>query len=135
MKLITKNITLESVKKSKYWDLIASLVWNHYSEKRYQDESAIEMKEDWFGKALNGSTHSSKWDDPNYSEEGYVRTLNAIVIKFTRTDYVTYIYIHADGNIYCFGKYTDEEKNKKSPNYNYRNLDLTNWMIENNLIM
>ena len=47
MKLIPKNINLESIKKSKYWDLIAILVWNHYSEKQYQDESMIEFEENY----------------------------------------------------------------------------------------
>lgn len=38
-----KNITLERVKQSKYWDLIGIMIWNHYSEFRYQRESMIEI--------------------------------------------------------------------------------------------
>jgi len=137
MKLVPKNITLENVKKSTYWKLISILVWNHYSELKYQEESAIEITEDWYGKCSSGGSYASKWDTPGYFEEGYVRTLNAIVIKFTRSDYVTYIYIDTTGNISCFGIYTDEEKGKsKSPHYegSQKNLDITNWMIENNFI-
>ena len=135
MKLIPNNITLENVKKSKYWDLISILVWNHYSEKKYQDESCIEITEDWCGKFDGGSSHTHKWDDPNYSEEGYVRTLNAIVITFKRSDYITHIYIYCErGNINTFGSYI--EKSNKYPHYegSKRNIDITNWMLENNLI-
>lgn len=138
MKLIAKNITLENVKLSTYWNLIAILVWNHYSEERYQEESAIEITEDWYGKCSSGGSYSDFWNDPNHFEEGHVRTLNAIVIKFTRSDYETYIYIYVDGNINCFGFYTkrDEQGNLKSPHYEGRdrNLDLTNWMMENSFI-
>lgn len=137
MKLQANNITLENVKKSKYWDLIAILVWNHYSEEKYQDETAIKITEKWYGKFPGGSTHSSRWDDPNYSEKDCVRTLDSILITFTRSDYTTYIYIHANGNIHCFGKYIDnDEYESKRPNYMgaQRNLDITNWLIENNFI-
>lgn len=29
------------------------MVWNHYSETRYQDENIIEIKENWYGKTKN----------------------------------------------------------------------------------
>jgi hypothetical protein len=57
MKLRPKNITLENVRKSNYWDLIASLVWNHYSEKEFQDESRIEITENWYGKGNDGDKY------------------------------------------------------------------------------
>lgn len=137
MKLVAKNITLENVKKSKYWDLISILVWNHYSEEKYQDESAIEITENWYGKFSGGSSHSDKWNSPDYCEEGCVRTLGSIVITFTRSDYVTYIYIHVNGDISCFGQYVSAEKESKSPHYDgaQRNLTVTNWMMENNFIV
>ena len=136
MKLQAKNINLESIKKSNYWDLIAILVWNHYSEKSYQDESMIKIEENYCGYSENEICYSSKWDEPNYTEPGLIRTLDNILITFTRTDYITYIFIHSNGNISCFGKYTDGKRGEKSPNYlgSQRNLSITNWMIENNLI-
>ena len=139
MKLIAKNITLENIKKSKYWDLIAILVWNHYSEKQYQNESMIEFEENYKGVSNDCISYSKKLDDPNYTEPGLTRELSSILIIFKRTDYVTYIFIHIDGNITCFGKYVNcltEEKKNKSPNYtgSQRNLNITNWMIENNFI-
>ena len=138
MKLIPKNITLDYIKNSTYWKLISILVWNHYSEEKYQDESAILIEESWYGKASNSGSYAKKWDAPDYSEKGYIRTLKSIVITFTRTDYITYIYIGVDGNIYCFGQYTDKKDvaEYKRPNYNgaQRNLAITNWMIENDLI-
>ena len=139
MELISQNITLENVKKSDYWNLIAILVWNHYSEKQYQDESMIEFEENYRGVSNGCSSYGKKWDDPNYTEPGLTRELSSILIIFKRTDYVTYIFIHIDGNITCFGKYINcltEEKKNKSPNYagSQRNLSITNWMIENNFI-
>lgn len=139
MKLIPQNITLENVKKSKYWDLIAILVWNHYLEEQYQDESMIEFEENYRGVSNGCISYSKKWDDPNYVEPGLTRELSSILIIFKRSDYVTYIFIHIDGNITCFGKYINcltEEKKNKFPNYtgSQRNLTITNWMIENNFI-
>ena len=135
MKLVGKNITLENVKESKYWDLIAILVWNHYSEERYQDNSCIEIKEQWCGISNIGSLHSNLWNNPDFKEDGFIRTLNYIEIKFKRSDYITYININTDGNIHCFGFYTDK-KNEKTPNYHnaQRNLDITNWMLDNGFI-
>ena len=139
MKLIAKNITLENIKKSKYWDLIAILVWNHYSEKQYQDESMIEFEENYRGVSDNCSSYNKNWNDPDYTEPGLIRELSSILITLKRSDYITYIFIHTNGNISCFGKYINcltEEKKNTSPNYSgaQRNLSITNWMIENNLI-
>ena len=66
MKLQAKNINLESIKKSNYWDLIAILVWNHYSEKSYQDESMIRIEENYYGYSENVTSHNIKWNNPNY---------------------------------------------------------------------
>jgi len=134
MKLIPQNITLENVKKSDYWNLISILVWNHYSEEKYQDDSKIEIKEDWYGKCNSGGSYSSYWDDPSHSEDGYVRTLKSISIIFKRSDYDTYIHVNTDGNIYCYGIYHDREQG--APDYGgaQRNLEITNWMIKNNFI-
>jgi len=137
MKLVGKNITLENVKKSNYWDLISILVWNHYSEKKYQDESCIEIKESWYGKGEQGSSsHTIQWDNPLYSDEKFIRTLGQIVIVFKRSDYVTYIYIDLGGNVHCFGQYLNNKEEFKVPNYDgiQRNLDITNWMISNGFI-
>ena len=135
MKLVAQNITLENVKKSDYWNLISILVWNHYSELEHQEESKIKIEESWFGKFPGGGSYSYKWNDPNYSEEGSVRTLNAIVITFAREDYTTYIYLYVDGNINCFGMYSDKSV-KKVPYYGglRRNLDITNWLMKNNFV-
>lgn len=130
----TNNITLENVKKSNYWDLISILVWNHYSEKHYQDETKLNFKEIWVGKSKGVTSHNKMWNDPNHKEGDLVRTLDSILIIFERDDYITYIYIHADGNVNCFGMYTDKEK-KQSPHYNmHSNLHIINWMINNNFI-
>ena len=135
MKLVAQNITLENVKKSDYWNLISILVWNHYSELEHQEESKIKIEESWFGKFPGGGSYSYKWNDPNYSEEGSVRTLNAIVITLEREDYTTYIYLYVDGNINCFGMYSDKSV-KKVPYYEglRRNLDITNWLMKNNFV-
>ena len=135
MKLVAQNITLENVKKSDYWNLISILVWNHYSELEHQEESKIKIEESWFGKFPGGGSYSYKWNDPNYSEEGSVRTLNAIVITFAREDYTTYIYLYVDGNINCFGMYSDKSV-KNVPHYEglRRNLDITNWLMKNNFV-
>lgn len=133
MKLVSKNITLENVKKSNYWDLISILVWNHYSEKKYQEESNIEIKELWCGIGNGGSSHSDKWSDSSYTEEGYKRTLQAIVITFKRSDYMTYIYINTHGNIDCIGSYVNDI-NRAGPKYYTPNLKITNWMISNGFI-
>lgn len=135
MKLVAQNITLENVNKSDYWNLISILVWNHYSELEHQEESKIKIKESWFGKFPGGGSYSNKWNDPNYSEEGSVRTLNAIVITFEREDYTTYIYLYVDGNINCFSMYSDKSL-KKTPHYEglSRNLDITNWLMKNNFV-
>ena len=135
MKLVAQNITLENVKKSDYWNLISILVWNHYSELEHQEESKIKIEESWFGKFPGGGSYSYKWNDPNYSEEGSVRTLNAIVITFAREDYTTYIYLYVGGNINCFGMYSDKSV-KNVPHYKglSRNLDITNWLMKNNFV-
>ena len=135
MKLVAQNITLENVKKSDYWNLISILVWNHYSELEHQEESKIKIEESWFGKFPGGGSYSYRWNDPNYSEEGSVRTLNAIVITLEREDYTTYIYLYVDGNINCFGMYSDKSV-KKVPYYEglRRNLDITNWLMKNNFV-
>lgn len=135
LKPIKKNITLENVKKSDYWNLISILVWNHYSETRFQDESKIEITESWYGKGKSSEAFGKNWDDPNYTEKGYKRTLKAICITFTRSDYVTTIYINNNGNINAFGTYSDKSK-KSIPSLTgtQRNLDVTNWMIKNKFV-
>ena len=137
IKAIKENITLENVKNSNYWDLVAILVWNHYSEKRFQDESQIEIKESWCGKSINGSStmFSNSWDNPDYVEEGWKRTLYSVKIIFTRTDYVTYININVTGNINVYGLYTDKEK-KTQPNYSgfHQTINIINWLLQNNFV-
>jgi len=87
MKLIPQNITLENVKKSDYWNLISILVWNHYSEEKYQDDSKIEIKEDWYGKCNSGGSYSSYWDDPSHSKE--VTTIHTFMLTQMETFIVT----------------------------------------------
>lgn len=134
---IKENITLENVKKSKYWDLISILVWNHYAEKKFQDESMIEIKESYCGKSINGSSimFSSDWNNPDYTEDGYERTLNAIKIIFTRSDYITYISITTNGRVHTNGIYTDKTKTTQ-PHYSgaQRSIDITNWLLENKFV-
>lgn len=132
---VKENITLENVKNSNYWDLIAILVWNHYSEGKYQENDKIEIAESWYGKKSGGSSHNSRWNNSNYTEEGYSRTLGGINITFTRSDYVTTITISVSGNIGCYGYYADKNETK-SPNYYtaQRNMDKTNWLLQNNFV-
>lgn len=137
MKLTAKNITLENVRKSNYWKLISILVWNHYTEKEHQDENAITIKEQWCGTGGGFTSLNDNWDNPNYSEPGLIRQLECIKIIFKRHDYITHIYIHASGNIDCFGLYTDTDKTINECPYYYgskRNLDITNWMLENSFL-
>lgn len=135
-KLIPNNITLEKIKKSNYWELIALVVCNHYRETKYQDENLVEISEDWYAVHVsgNGDTWSSKWKDPKYKEEGYIRTLIAIFIQLKRNDYITNIIINTiNGNISVNGYYLDEHE-INNPTYRYCNLDVTNWMLDNNLL-
>ena len=72
------NITLESVKKSNYWNLIGILIWNHYSEKRFQDESMIKIYESWYGQGEEGSSsYSIHWDNPEYKEKDSDKSLDS----------------------------------------------------------
>lgn len=137
IKPIKENITLENVKNSNYWDLIAIIVWNHYSEKRFQDESQIEIKESWCGKSVDRSStsFSSSWDNPDYVEEGWIRTLHAVKIIFTRSDYVTHININVSGNVSVWGFYVNKEK-KEQPNYGglHQVINIVNWLLQNNFV-
>jgi hypothetical protein len=137
MKLIPieKNINLENVKKSNYWDLIAILVWNHYSDVKYQEEDKIEIVESWYGKKKGGSSYNSYWNNPNHTEEGYIRTLGSINITFSRSDFITIITISVSGNISCHGYYTDKNETKSPYYYTaQRNMDKTNWLLQNNFV-
>lgn len=132
---IKENITLENVKNSNYWDLIAILVWNHYSESRFQDESKIEITESWCGKSKGSVCFSSEWDKPDYTEEGYTRTLWGIRIVFTRTDYITHINLTTSGRISIWGYYVDKSK-KSSPIFDgFQNaLGIINWQLHNKFV-
>lgn len=133
---IKENITLENVKKSNYWDLIAILIWNHYSEKRFQDESKIEITESWYGKRGDSSSYFSKdWDNPDYTEEGYERALYGVKIIFTRSDYITHIMLTTSGNIYTGGYYVDKSKTSQ-PIFSgsQRAMDIVNWQLQNNFV-
>lgn len=130
----TKDITLENVKNSNYWDLIAMCVWNHYSEERYQDNSKIEIKESWYGKTKGGSSHNEKWNKSDYKEDNYVRTLGSIIITFKRSDFNTYISINVEnGNVNVYGIYKKTEE-IKSVNYTIKPLNICNWMLNNGFI-
>lgn len=135
MELIAKNITLENIKKSNYWDLIAILIWNHYRDEEEQDESAITMDEQWYGlnKTGSSSSHRVKWNNPSYKEPDYTRTLYSIKITFVRTDYTTYIDIKLDGTVVCIGRYSDPTK-KGYLSYSYSSLDVVNWLCKNDFI-
>lgn len=141
MKLVTKNITLENVKKSNYWGLIAILVWNHYNDIDEQDESRISFRESFYGQGDGCSSHSSDWDNPEYKQDGYVRTLESIIITLKRDDYDTFIYIHSNGRINIIGQYTDDYKKRykltSSPEYRgiSNQLKIVNWLIENDFIV
>lgn len=132
---IKENITLENVKKSDYWNLIAILVWGHYSEKKYQNEDDIEISESWYGKNSVSSSYHPRWNNPNHSEKAYVRTLDFILIKLATKYHTTHITISMKGNISCYGFYYDKEE-KTMPTYNsaQRNIEKTNWLLKNNFL-
>ena len=135
MKLIPNNITLDNIKKSNYWNLISILIWNHYSEARYQDENMIEISEQWYGQGKKGSSsHNSNWNNPNHKEKDFERTLGYILIKFKRSDYESSIFINVrNGNIQLHAVYINKTI-KKLPYFYYGTTDVTNWMLENNLL-
>lgn len=132
---IKENITLENVKKSNYWDLLAILIWNHYNDPKYQEGVEIQIYENWYGVGIASESHSAKWDSPGYSEGGYVRTLNSIVIKLIRSDYTVFIHIRTSGNITCYGFYNRKEE-QKQPYFSgiQRNMEQTNWLLQNNFV-
>lgn len=133
----TENITLENVKKSNYWELIALIVWNHYREKKYQNEKDIIISENYYGKhPTNGSrSYCSDWASPSYTEKDYIRTLGSIVIQFERSDYTTYIYLSVEtGNVSYFGIYKDKTETR-SPQYTGAStIQVMNWMLEHEFI-
>lgn len=112
------------------------MIWNHYSEAKYQDESMIAIYESWYGQGKNGSSnHSKYWDNPEHKEEGYERTLGYIQIDINRTDYESTIYINVrNGNVSIHAVYVDREI-KRQPIFYYGTTDVTNWMLENNLLI
>ena len=94
----------------------------------------VEIYEQWYGKTKYSSSNTTFWNDPEYKNGDYVRTLQYILITFTRTDYITYIHINVEsGNIFYFGIYTNKN-NESHPNYYAQPIDLMNWMLENNFI-
>ncbi len=130
----TNNITLENVRKSNYWELIALIVWNHYREKKFQEEENVIFSEEYYGKGKGMSSHSSQWNDPNFTEGSCIRTLGSIRIKFIRSDYTTFININVEtGNIYHFAIYNDKGNNK-TPHHYPQAIDLMNWMLEHEFI-
>lgn len=138
MKLIpTNKITLENVKKSNYWKLISIVVWNHYIEEKYQDESMITIEESYYGKARNGggtSSHGDKWNNAEYTEEYYIRVLGSVVITFKRSDFTTFFYINVEtGNLNYFGFYNDKDK-KGSPAFSPKPIYICNWLLENKFL-
>ena len=84
-----------------------------------------------------GIPESSLINNPLYKDpnEMFVRTLGSICIKFTRSDYITYIYISVEtGNIYYFGIYINPIK-QGSPNYHSaKAIELMNWALDNKFI-
>lgn len=129
MKLEVGNITLEKVKESNYWELIALLVWNHYREERHQDESKISFSERYIGKSEDGFIYDDKWNNPDYFQEGYTRTLNSVRIIFKRTDYITRIHIGVEnGSVHVIGERLEGPERVNYNNYNY--LRVSNWMLE-----
>ena len=128
----TDAITLRSVKRSKYWDLISILVWSHYSEAKFQDPKMIKIKEVWYGKTSSGGSYSRNWDEPDYKADGCERTLSGIEIEFTRSDYTTHIRIDREtGAVHSFGLYNNQEA--KQVNFsNGNSLTVANWMLDHN---
>ena len=129
-----ENVTLKNVKNSDYWALLAIIIWGHYSEEKYQDESKVSFTEKYYGKGYTGiKSFSSLWDDPSYNKEGFTRTLRSIRIKFERSDYNTYIHIPVDTEeVLYYGMYLDRSEDKSSPRFGTnKNLRITNWMLDN----
>lgn len=130
----TDQITLENVKKSDYWELISIIVWNHYKDKKYQDESMISFEEHWCGVSPIETSYNQKWNDPSHKELGYIRSLYCIAILLKRSDYLTRISIYKDsGNVFIVGKYTRNDI-KSSPYYSYGTVDVCNWMLKNGFL-
>lgn len=131
---ISNNISLENLRSSDYWKLVSIVVWNHYSEEKFQNDGDIDLKEVWYGKSIEGrsSNHSESWDSEDYSLDGYVRSLHAVRVILRRLDYCTYINILHTGDVTVFGKYNDHRS--KSPSYSYSGLKVTNWMLENGFL-
>ena len=135
LKINTQEITLENVKKSSYWDLISYIVWSHYSEERFQDDSKITITERFYGKRSSGGSYGAVWQNPNYTQAECVRTLNAIEIQFERSDYTTYIslYVEDKAPIISARAYYNEGHEKKHKEVNLTNsnyLKVCNWMLK-----
>lgn len=130
MKLVpTKNITLENVKNSDYWSLLSICVWSHLKEERFKEESRISFSEGWYGKGGPGhSRHGREWNDPNYSLEGYTRTLKKITITYKEIDKSTDIIINPEtGNISKFSSSVGDVGINK-------NVEICNWLLDNGFL-
>lgn len=130
---VNKNeLTLENVKKSNYWDLIALIVWGHYTDQKFQEDSKITISEKWYGVGECGanSYHTDEWNNPDFKKDGFVRTLQSIKIHFERNDYNTHIGLDLSGTINYFALSNETHKTVNLQNYN--SLAITNWMLENN---
>jgi hypothetical protein len=122
---------LSNVRKSNYWDLIALIVWSHYSEPERQDEKMIKIKENWYGKTSSGGSYSRKWDNPSHTEEGHVRTLSGIEIEFTRSDYTTHIRMDSENGALSYFAMRTDPPHKEVNLTNYNSLAIVNWMLNN----
>lgn len=135
LQVIEESYTIEHVLDSDYWGLIAILIWEHYSEKNRQDPNKITVTEKWYGKASWGSSHNSNWQDPNHTEKDYTRTLSGIIITFKGSDYTAHIKLSVSGNVATNAYYNSKNEDAKPFFYGpERNLDITNWLINNNFI-
>jgi len=131
----TNRITLKNVKKSDYWNLIALIVWNHFSEKTFQNENLIQITEEWFGVSKDGKYYLTgpQWNSRTYTFKDFKRTLCCIKLTLTRHNYTVYIKIYTDGNITHSAQY-NQVSTPYTPQFYPKALDLMNWCIKNNFL-
>jgi hypothetical protein len=76
-------------------------LWSHYLDKKYEDKKYF-VVDKWYG-VLNGgggSSHCSSWNDPNYSDERYIRTHHGVEIT-TEIGTGHIIRIYPEGKLSC----------------------------------
>jgi len=74
--------------------------WNHYREEKHKSKG-FEATEKFYGQGKGSRLHSDSWNNPNYTQEGYVRTYQGLWLipnKITAHQFS----LDKDGSVTCW---------------------------------